>query len=134
MLLASLLLLVSLCAGLSRDIVSGQEDPERDHREASFAAEEIFRLADERKFNAMYDRIHPDAHAVVPRVAAVGTFEEIYAITQAKRSKILEVEFGSWTWGVTGQSYPYAAFVRFEQPYTDIDGTEKILNDTMYLV
>jgi hypothetical protein len=28
----------------------------------------------------MYDRIHPDAHAVVPRAAAVGTFEELYAI------------------------------------------------------
>jgi hypothetical protein len=133
-LLAGLLFLVALGGPLAARPAVAQEDQARDTREATFTAEEIFRLAYERKFNAMYDRIHPDAHAVVPRAAAVGTFEELYAIVQAGRSQIKEVEFGSWTWAVTGQNYPYAAFVRFEQPYTDTDGSEKLLDDTMYLV
>jgi predicted metalloprotease len=134
MLLAALLLLITLNGALGERAVVAQEDRARDEREATFTAEEIFRLADERKFNAMYDRIHPDAHAVVPRAAAVGTFEELYALVQAGRSKILDVEFGSWTWAVTDQTYTYTAFVRFEQPYRDVDGSEKLLNDTMYLV
>lgn len=111
-----------------------QDDSERDRREATFTAEEIFRLAAERKFNAMYDRIHPDAHAVIPRAAAVGTFEEVYAITQAGRSEIIDVQFGSWTWAVTEETYDYAARIAFEQPYTDLNGNEQILEDTMYLV
>jgi predicted metalloprotease len=133
MMLVTLLLLV-LSSILNMHATTAQDDPARDEREATFTAEEIFRLAYERKFNAMYDRIHPDAHAVVPRAAAVGTFEEVYAIVQAGQSEITDVQFGSWTWAVTGQQYSYAAFIRYEQPYTDIDGVEKVLNSTMYLV
>src|SRR5262245_33265004 len=73
-------------------------DTEDDLREAVATAEEIFQLAADRKFNAMYDRIHPDAHAVVPRAAAVGTFEEIYAQVRAGRAEITDDQITEWTW------------------------------------
>lgn len=134
LMLVALMSLITLLGPALHGVAGAQEDPERDRREATFTAGEIFRLAAERKFNAMYDRIHPDAHAVIPRAAAVGTFEELYAIAQAGRSEITGVEFGEWTWAVTGQRYDYAAQVAFAQPYTDLNGKEQILEDTMYLV
>ncbi len=109
------------------------QDQEADLREAVATAEEIFLLAAEGKYNAMYDRIHPDAHAVVPRAAAVGTFTELYAIAQAGRSQITDARLVSWTYPVTGQTYPYAAEIGFVQPYVE-NGQEKVLEDKMYLV
>lgn len=105
----------------------------QDESDATARAEEIFRLADQEKFNAMYDLIHPDAHAVVPRVVAVNTFKELYALAEAGRSRVTGVEMGPWTWGVTGKTYEYAAAVEFEQPYKE-NGEDKLLEDTMYLV
>lgn len=115
---------------------SGQvrADEARDLREATFSAEEILRLAYERKFNAMYDRIHPDAHAVIPRAAATGAFDMIYEETDAGLGKTTSAELVDWTWGVTGQRYAGAVGVSFDQPYVDENGNEQTLQDTMYLV
>ena len=65
-------ILLSLALSPLVSTTPAHADEAKDLREAEFSAGEILRLAYERKFNAMYDRIHPDAHAVVPRVAAVG--------------------------------------------------------------
>jgi hypothetical protein len=104
-----------------------------EERAVQITAEAIFGLAAERKFNAMYDRIHPDAHQIVPRAAAVGTFSELYSILQAGESEIVDIDFEDWTWGVTGQEYEHAAAVEFTQPYVE-NGKKKLLEDTMYLV
>jgi predicted metalloprotease len=110
------------------------QDAERDLGEVIAIAEELFQLAAERKFNALYDRIHPDAHAVVPRAAAVGTFAEVYEVVQAGRAEITDARITEWTWGVTGETYPEAAEISFRQPYVDEDGQEQWLEDRMYLV
>ena len=102
-------------------------------RAVQITAQAIFDLAAAGKYNAMYDRIHPDAHAVVPRAAAIGTFRDVYSIAQAGKSVITGIQFGRWTWGVTGKTYDHAAAVAFTQPYVD-NGQTKQLSDTMYLV
>jgi predicted metalloprotease len=130
-LVLAILLLVSALIPIASPVVA---DEETDLANAEDRAREIFRLADQKKFNAMYDLIHPDAHAIVPRVVAVNTFQELYTYAQAGRATINDVELVSWTWGVTGVEYPYAAAVRFEQPFVDENGNEEILEDTMYLV
>ena len=129
-----LLALAIVVTGLGLPLAASAQDRETDGREAVATAQEIFRLADERKFNAMYDRIHPDAHAEVPRVVAVKVFEQLYAAAQAGRSEIVGVDLVSWTWGVTGETYDYAAAIAFEQPFVDENGDEQTLEDTMYLV
>lgn len=82
----------------------------------------------------MYDMIHPDAKAIVPRAAAVGTFDSVYRDAKVGPARVVAVEMGPWTWGVTSQEYPYAAKVSFVQPYVDVDGSAKLLEDDMYLV
>jgi predicted metalloprotease len=124
-------LLLSLFSGIA--LVPVHADERQDIEDATARAEEIFRLADQEKFNAMYDLIHPDAHAVVSRVVAVNTFKELYALAEAGRAEVTGVELGPWTWGVTGTTYEYAAAVSFEQPYVE-NGQERTLEDTMYLV
>lgn len=103
-------------------------------REASATASEILGLAIDRKFNAMYDRIHPDAHAVIPRAAAVGAFTAIYEENQVSAAKVTGVDIGDWTWGVTGKTYHDAAIVHFEQTYVDANGNQATLADDMPLV
>ena len=125
--------LVVLLGVLTAPLAASAQNAERDQREAVATAEEIFRLAEDRKFNAMFDRIHPDAHAVVPRAAAVGAFEEIYGAAQAGQFTILGVELVEWTWPVTGKTYRNAAEVRYELPYVE-DGVRKIVEAPMYLV
>ena len=128
-----LIFVLALSYGFVPPPAAGAQDEQRDAREARFTAEEILRLAADRKFNAMYDRIHPDAQAVVPRAAAVGTFERIYAAAQAGQATVTGVAIGEWTWGVTGQRYPRAAQVKFQQLYME-NGQSRTLDDEMYLV
>ena len=109
-------------------------DVNRDRANAAATATEILRLAGERKFNAMYDYMHPDAMAVVPRAAAVGTFTDVYAEAQAGQAQITGVEMVPWTWGVTGTEYPYAAKISFIQPFVDENNQQTWLEDDMYLV
>lgn len=109
-------------------------DEAKDLREAEFSAGEILRLAYERKFNAMYDRIHPDAHAVIPRIAAVGVFEQVYEETNAGLGETTGAKLVNWTWPVTGERYRNAVEITFEQPYEGEDGKDELLKDKMYLV
>jgi putative neutral zinc metallopeptidase len=124
-------IVLSMFAGVGTFPVRAKE--QQDIKDATARAEEIFQLAADQKYNAMYDLIHPDAHAVVPRSVAVNTFKELYALAEAGQSKVTGVEMGPWTWGVTAKTYDNAAAVSFEQPYKE-NGEEKILKDTMYLV
>src|SRR3954471_15043251 len=111
-----------------------QRDVNRDRANAAAAATEILSLAGERKFNTMYDSMHPDAMAVIPRAAAVGTFTDVYTQAQAGQAQITGVEMVPWTWGVTGTKYPYAAKVRFIKPFIDEKNQQTWLEDDMYLV
>jgi predicted metalloprotease len=128
------LLLILLVPGTGlRQSGADAADQSDDLRAAQATAEQILELAAQHKFNAMYDRIHPDAHMVVPRAAAVGTFEEIYGATQAGQAQITGAQLVDWTWPVTGKAYHGAAAIAFTQPYV-ANGQQQQLNDTMYLV
>jgi hypothetical protein len=94
---------------------------------AAATAVELSRLEAAGDFNALYDRIHPDAHAVIPRAAAVGWFEQEFAPRGPGVSTVTDVEFGPWTWEVTGETYPYTATVSFEQPFADGSVVEDVV-------
>lgn len=106
---------------------------EQDRGNGAKTARDIFSLAAEHDFNAMYDLMHPDAKAVVPRAAAVGTFEEAYAASQAGLAEIVGVQPVSYTWGVTGKQYPNAIEISFVQPVEDEAGNQSWIEDTLYL-
>ncbi|CAN5470889.1 hypothetical protein BH09CHL1_BH09CHL1_30540 [soil metagenome] len=127
-----LLLLVGFVQGIASP--ARAQDDETAKGEAVNAASQILTFAVNRKFNAMYDLIHPDAKEVIPRAAAVGAFTAIYDAARVEDASIHDVSIETFTWGVTGERYRNAAAVEFSQSYTDDSGRSQTLKDTMYLV
>lgn len=130
--LTVLVVLAAVFGPLGTGRIAAQDDA-KDRAESAATAQALFDLAADGNYNALYDEIHPDAHAVIPRAAAVGTFQEIYSAVSAGRSQVVGVQMVQWTWEVTGKTYDYAAAVDFIQPYQN-NGQEEWLEDTMYLV
>jgi hypothetical protein len=84
-------------------------------------------------FNTEYDFIHPDARAVIPRAAVTGWFLDNYWPRQPQPATITSVHFVSWTWPVTGVTYPYTAEVTFTQVFWD-GGANTVVDDVVRLV
>jgi len=90
-------------------------------------------LESDQSFNALYDLIHPDARAIIPRNAVVGWFFEYFAPRGASPSVITGVRIVSWEWGVTGQVYRNTAEVSYRQEFWD-DGAQTVEVDVVRLV
>lgn len=105
--------------GIPRPLPVDAQTPAADEQAAADAAVELSVYEAAGDFNALYDRIHPDAHAVVPRAAAIGWFEEEFGPRGPDVSTVTGVRFVEWSWPVTGQAYPYTAEVSYEQPFAD---------------
>ncbi len=84
-------------------------------------------------YNTEYDYIHPDARAVIPRAAVVGWFLDNYWTRQPGPAVISGVRFISWTWEVTGVTYPNTAEVSFSQTFWD-GGRNTVQQDVVRLV
>ena len=112
-------------------IVATQADDALDA--AADAARELSRLEAERDFNALYDRMHPDARAVVPRSAVVGWYESFFANRETRELTVNDVAFEPWTWEVTNVTYDDAVTVTFVQPYS-VDGTPTEVDGEVHLV
>lgn len=100
---------------------------------AADAAREFSRLEADRDFDALYERMHPDALAVVPRSAVVGWYESYFANRDTAELTVTETVFEPWTWGVTGETYDDAVTVRFVQPYT-VAGERSDISGEVHLV
>jgi hypothetical protein len=100
-------------------VAAAAQNREADGIAAANVAVELSVLEGTSDFHGLYDRIHPDAHAVIPRAAAIGWFQNEFAPRGPGVSTVTGVRFVSWTWAVTGETYPYTAEVSFLQPFTD---------------
>ena len=90
-------------------------------------------LESEWNFNALYDLIHPDARAVVPRNAVVGWYFDYFAPRGPTPAVITGVQFVSWQWAVTGKVYPRTAEVSYIQEFWE-DGAQTVEEDVVRLV
>ena len=98
-------------AALAREpIVASQADDTLGA--AADAARQFSLLEAERDFDALYDRMHPDARAVVPRSAVVGWYESFFANRETRELTVTDVAFEPWTWEVTGTTYDDARYRR----------------------
>lgn len=86
-----------------------------------------------RDFEALYERMHPDARAVVPRSAVVGWYESYFVNRDTSELTVTEVVPEPWTWGVTGETYEDAVTVRYVQPFT-VDGVPSDVAGEVHLV
>ena len=71
------------------------------------------------EFDALYDQLHPDAQAVVPRSAVVGWYETDFAPQGMGPIEVTDVRFVDWTWPVTGKTYGNTAEVSYRQQRAD---------------
>jgi predicted metalloprotease len=100
---------------------------------AEDAARELSRLEAARDYETLYERMHPDARAAVPRSAVIGWYESFFANRQTNELTITDAVREPWTWGVTGETYDDAVTVTFTQPYT-VDGVSSEVAGEVHLV
>jgi predicted metalloprotease len=100
---------------------------------AADAARELSVLEAERDFDALYERMHPDALAAVPRSAVVGWYENYFSARETGELEVTGVASEPWTWPVTGVMYDDAVTVKYVQPYT-VDGVETDVSGEVHLV
>ena len=98
---------------------------------AAAVAVELSVLEAEGEFDLLYDLIHPDARAIVPRGAVVGWYETDFAPLGPGEITVTGVEFVDWTWAVTGETYADTAEVSYSQPFA-VAGTT--VESTVHLV
>lgn len=78
-------------------------------------AEELAALEAAGEFDALYERLHPDARSVVPRAAVVGWNAAEFAPRGAGWAEAVKVRFVEWVWPVTRVTYPETAAVTYRQ-------------------
>jgi uncharacterized protein len=100
---------------------------------AANAARELSVLEADRDFDALYEGMHPDALAVVPRSAVVGWYETYFSNRETSELEVIGVESEPWTWEVTGVTYDDAVTVTYDQPYT-VDGVVTDVKGEVHLV
>jgi hypothetical protein len=81
-------------------------------------------------FRRLYNSLHPDARAIIPREAVMGWYENEFMYLGEPAARAIKVRFISWTWEVTGTTYPETAEVALRQQLTD--GT--VVRDEIRLV
>jgi hypothetical protein len=107
------------------------DTPDIPDSEAALAvAEMLSGLEVAGEFDALYDAMHPDARAIIPPAAVVGWYENEFIYLGELPARAIKVRFISWTWDVTGTTYPETAEVALRQQ--PADGTE--LRDEVRLV
>jgi uncharacterized protein len=84
-------------------------------------------------YNGLFDYMHPDVLAEVPRSVALQIFSEIYGATNPGKARITDVNLGSYTWPVNNKTYDDAVEVSYEQEFTDQSGRKQTLETKMYL-
>jgi hypothetical protein len=92
-----------------------------------------------RAYPALYQLLHPDARAEVPFAVMTCWYAARYGLSTDPLMRVVfsntvdEVGFGSWTWAVTGKTYPDAAAVAYRQTVGTIADSEEIAT-SMHLV
>lgn len=127
---ALLLALGLLCSHVAWSPVATSASDTQDAADMAFYLSE---LEVNGQFNALYDLIHPDAHAIIPRAAVVGWYQNEFAPRGASPATITDVRFITWTWAVTGVTYRRTAEVSFVQTFWD-GGANTVLEDVVRLV
>lgn len=112
-------LMAPLLAGFSviASPVSAQPRSEVSH--PTGAAVFYSQLEAESQFSELFTYLHPDAQAIIPEAAVVGWYQDNFAPLGPGIITVTGVEFTSWTWDVTGVTYPETAEVSFRQPFAN---------------
>lgn len=84
---------------------------------AAQSAVELSRLEAARAFDALYDRMHPDAQALISREVITGWYVDYLAEQNAGELTVTDARLVDWTWPVTGVIYPCTAEIAYVQRF-----------------
>ncbi len=128
-------LFFTLTLASAQSLVPPTDSEERAAAVAGDAARTLSRLAADKEFGALYDRLHPDVQEIVPRPAMVGWYEAEFAAKRTEELTVQAVEIGSWEWPVTGRRYARVAEVQYRQLFwtandrIEVDGTLNLIEE-----
>jgi hypothetical protein len=114
------ILLAGIAARVLQAEVAAASDP-------ATTAVDISVLESQGRFSDIYDQMHPDAQAIIPREAVVGWYEHDFAPLGPGVITVTGVAHVTWTWPVTGKTYPSTAEVSFQQPFADGSITSEVV-------
>ncbi len=97
---------------------------------ASTVAQQLSVLESESNWNALYDQLHPDSQLTVDRQTVAYWYQTYFAPNGPNPAQITGASLVSWTWPVTGRTYPQTAEVAYTQTFDN--GTT--INDVVRLV
>jgi hypothetical protein len=86
---------------------------------AMAAAETVAALEVAGRIYNLYRDMHPDARAIIPLEAVVGWYENEFTRFAGPPPLAVKVRFITWTWEVTGRTYPDTAEVALRQDVPD---------------
>lgn len=111
---------VLLAASLAAATLTPSRISAQNWSAASDRAFAIARLESRRKYSALYDLMHPDAQAIVPREVVIGWYIDYLPgfDVLGELTSVDNIDFIDWTWAVTGVTYPNTAEVSFTQTVT----------------
>lgn len=75
----------------------------------------------------LYDSLHLDAKVLIPADAIFGWYQNAFFPNRPGIITVTGVEIVSWTWEVTGVTYPETAEVAFTQPFANGDTVEDVV-------
>lgn len=112
--------------------VIAQETPaqrESAKRDAAAFAVYLSQLEAAGGYSELYDLMHPDAKAIIPKSAVVGWYQNSFGPRGPQPSTITLVLLVPWQWGVNGAVYFDAAELQYTQTFAD----GSVDNSTMHL-
>jgi hypothetical protein len=78
----------------------------------------------------LYRSMHPDAQAIVQRETMIGWYMNEFTRFGEPAPRAVKIRFVSWTWDVTGRTYPDTADVALRQDFPD----GRVVRDEIRLV
>ncbi len=86
---------------------------------ASAVAQQLSLLETESNWNALYDQLHPDSQLTVSRQTVAYWYQTYFAPNGPNPAQITGATLTSWTWPVTGRTYPQTAEIAYTQTFAN---------------
>lgn len=94
---------------------------------ARAVAQQLSVLESESAWDALYDQLHPDSQLTVPRATVAYWYQTYFAPSGPSPAQITGASLGSWTWPVTGRTYPQTAAVSYTQTFADGSSVDEVV-------
>jgi hypothetical protein len=113
--------------GLCLPVATDPSGGEQAGAEPAAVAEQLSVLESQGAFDALYDRLHPDAQITVPRGVVTYWYSQYFAPLGPQPITVTGVDYADWTWEVIGRTYPGTAIVNYTQPLSNAAPVDEVV-------